>query len=236
MRRMSGWRDTATGLVLLLEEFYLYCTVNKVGKLRLFRNGCQLLICTASPCVLRFRVFLVRLCCIRFSTIPPPSLLTLTGVESSLVSCNLRWPTTKSSANSLQSITFRTDMPYGSQVQQTQIGPCRSAMSVSYARADSTVFSAPCFQQTIHPKSSACQNIMNPSSLPCRIISLQVVYFPVITVLSESRLRITHAISRGDCSLHSEPLIADTVLAKTTFRKSCFTIKRLERPQYYHYQ
>jgi hypothetical protein len=58
----------------------------------------------------------------------------------------------------------------------------------------------------------------------------------MITVLPESRLRLTQAINPGDRGLHSGPFIADTVLAQMTFRKSCFRMKRLERPHYYHYQ
>jgi hypothetical protein len=47
---------------------------------------------------------------------------------------------------------------------------------------------------------------------------------------------MTQAINPGDRGLLSEPFIADTVSAQTTFRKYCFGMKRLERPQYYHYQ
>ena len=57
----------------------------------------------------------------------------------------------------------------------------------------------------------------------------------MITVLPESKLRLTKAIILGDYGLHSEPFIADTVLAQTTFREFCFRVKRLELPQYYHY-
>jgi hypothetical protein len=60
----------------------------------------------------------------------------------------------------------------------------------------------------------------------------------MIIVLPESRLRLTQAIIPGDRGLQSEPFITDSgaVLAQATFRKSCFRMKRLERPQYYHYQ
>ena len=190
--------------------------------------------CTAPPCGSLFNA--TTLSTVRFSTPSHSSPPTLIGVEIFLVSCNPRWPSTTSSANSSQSSILHTDMPNGSQVQQTQIGPCRSATLDLYAKADSTVFSAPCFQQAIHPRSSACQNTINPSSPPCRIMSPQFLLALITTVLPESRLRMTQAIIPGDRILRSELFITNTVLAQTTFRRSCFRMKLLERPQYYRYQ
>jgi hypothetical protein len=37
----------------------------------------------------------------------------------------------------------------------------------------------------------------------------------------------------GNCDSHSEPFIADYVSAQTTFRKSRFSMKGHEEPQYY---
>jgi hypothetical protein len=55
---------------------------------------------------------------------------------------------------------------------------------------------------------------------------------PIITVLPESRLRMTQAIIPGNRGLRSEPFIADIVLVQTIFRKSCLRMKRHELPQY----
>ena len=93
-----------------------------------------------------------------------------------------RWPTTTSSANSLQSSILHTDMLYGGQVQRIRISPCKLAMSVSFTKANSIVFSMPCFQQTIHPTSEACRNIMNPLSPTCRTISTRTLLIAMITV------------------------------------------------------
>ena len=158
------------------------------------------------------------------------------ALRLSLDSCKPGWPTTKFFANNLQLSILRTDMPYGSQDQQIHIGPCRSATLVSYPTADSTVFSAPCFQPTTHPKSSACQSIMNPSSPPYQIMSPQFHLIEITTVLPESRLKMTQAIVLGDRTFfHFEIFIADTVLVQMRFRKSCFRINLLKRPQYVYY-
>ena len=47
---------------------------------------------------------------------------------------------------------------------------------------------------------------------------------------------MTQAIILGELGLHSGSLIADTVLAQTTFPESYFKMKPLELAQYYHYQ
>jgi hypothetical protein len=145
--------------------------------------------------------------CVTSSPAPPPhtpSPTSLSGVESSLdpSSCSLRWPTTTSSVNGLPSNILRTDTHCGSQVQETQIGPCRSAMSVLYAEANSIVFSTLCFQQTTHPTCSACQNTMNPSSLPCWIISIRVLLGTIITVRLGSAWSQTQAIIPGNWDSH----------------------------------
>jgi hypothetical protein len=67
-------------------------------------------------------------------------------------------------------------------------------------------------------------------------MSPQLPSVAIITVLPESGLRLTKDIFLGDRALLSEPFIADAVLAQTTFRKSCFGIKRFELLQYHHYQ
>jgi hypothetical protein len=126
------------------------------------------------------------------------------GIESSLdsSSCSLRWPTTTSFVNGLPSNTLHTDTHCGSQVQETQIGPCRSAMSVLYSEANSIVFSTLCFQQTIHPTYLACQHTMNPSCLPCWIISIRVLLGAIISVRPGSTWSRTQAIIPGNCDLH----------------------------------
>ena len=148
------------------------------------------------------------------------------------------WPTTISSVNGLPSNILGVDTHCGSQVQETQIGPCRSAMSVLYAEADSFVFSTLCFQKTTHPTCSASQNPMNPSSPPCWIISIRVLLGPVITVPPGSAWSWTQAIIPGNChgDLLSESFITDIVSAQTTFGRSRFSMSEHEEPQYYLYQ
>jgi hypothetical protein len=161
------------------------------------------------------------------------------GIESSLDSsrCSLRWPTTISSVNGLPSNILHTDTHCGSQIQEahlTQIGPCRSAMSVLYAEANSIVFSTLYFQKTTHPTCSpACQNPMNPSSLPCRITSIRVLLGAIITVRLGSAWSRTQDIMPGNCYLHSEYFIADIVSARTTFGRSLFSMSGHEELQYY---
>ncbi|KAH9994873.1 ankyrin repeat-containing domain protein [Russula vinacea] len=84
-------------------------------------------------------------------------------------------------------------------------------------RGKFTVFSTPCFQQMIHPTSSACQNIMNLLSPPCRIISTRALWVAIITVLPGLAWILTQAI-----------IPADVVPAQMTFRKSRFSIKGQE--------
>src|SRR5229473_5872421 len=86
-----------------------------------------------------------------------------------------KWLTTTSPANSFHSSTLRLDMHYGSRMQGNQICPYKSVMSVSYAEPNSTVSSTLCFRQTIHPTCSVCQNIMDPLSPVCWIISIMVL-------------------------------------------------------------
>jgi hypothetical protein len=95
------------------------------------------------------------------------------------------------------------------------------------------VFSTPCFQQMIHPTSSACQNIMNLLSPPCRIISTRALWVAIITVLPGLAWILTQAVIPGNCDSHSELFIADVVPAQMTFRKSRFSIKGQEGLQYY---
>jgi hypothetical protein len=99
-----------------------------------------------------------------------------------LGSCDPRWPTAIFSANSLPSNIPCTDMLCGSQVHGTRISLCKLATLVSYAMANSIVFSMLCFQQTIHPTNVACRNIMNHSSPTCRIILTEVLLLAIIIV------------------------------------------------------
>lgn len=58
----------------------------------------------------------------------------------------------------------------------------------------------------------------------------------IIIVLSGSRLGLTQAYMPCERGLRSESFIADIVLDQATYRESCFRMKGLEGPQYYHYQ
>ena len=137
--------------------------------------------------------------------------------------------------NGLPSNILHTDTRCGSQVQKTQIGLCRSAMSDLYAEANSFAFSTLCFQKTTHPTCSACQNTTNPLSLPCWIISIRVLLCPIITVRPGSAWGQTQAINPGNCDSYSESFIADSdiVSARTTFGRSRFSMSGHEEPQYY---
>src|SRR5258708_2197007 len=99
-------------------------------------------------------------------------------------------------------------------------------------KANSIVFSTPCFQQAIHPTSTACQTVMNLLSPAWSIISTQLFLVPVITVRQESAWSLTLDIIPGRCDSHPEPLIADIVSAQTTFPGSPFTVSEHEEPQY----
>ena len=146
-----------------------------------------------------------------------------------------RWPTAIFSANSLPSNILCTDMLCGSQVQGTRISLCKSATLVSYAKANSIVFSTPCYQQTIHPTGAACQNIMNHSSPTCRIILTEVLLIAIIIVRPGSGWSLTQAIILGnfDSRCGPEPFIADFLLAKATFHRSRLSIIGHEEPRYY---
>ena len=100
------------------------------------------------------------------------------------------WRTTTSSARSLRSSFPRTDMLCGSPVPRNchNIAPWTLATLVSHAKADSTVFSMFSFPQTIHPTTSACQNIMSHSNLVCPFIFSAAHSHPAITVRLESTL------------------------------------------------
>ena len=99
-----------------------------------------------------------------------------------LGSCDPPWPTAIFSANSLPSNIHCTDMLCGSQVHRTRISLCKLATLVSYAAANFIVFSTPCFQQTIHPTSTACQIVMNHSFPTFRITLTEVLLLAIIIV------------------------------------------------------
>jgi hypothetical protein len=151
-----------------------------------------------------------------------------------LDSCDPRWPTAIFFANSLPSNILCTDMLCGSQVHGTRISLCKLAMLVSYAEANSIAFSTPCFQQTIHPTSAACQIIMSHLSPICRIILTEVLLIAIIIVRPGSAWSLIQAIILGNFdSRHLEPFVADFLPARATFHRSRFSIIGHEEPQYY---
>src|SRR6266851_5567137 len=78
------------------------------------------------------------------------------------------------------------DMLCGNQTQGGFIALWKSATSATYAKANSTVFSMLCSQQTIHPIArSACQSIMCLLSLTHQNISTFAPSRLVIAVLTE---------------------------------------------------
>src|SRR6266849_5973605 len=89
-------------------------------------------------------------------------------------------------------------MLYGSQVHGTRISLCKLVTLVSYAEANSIVFSMPYFQQMIHPTSAACRNIMNHSSPTCRIILTEVLLLAIIIVRPGSAWSLTQAFILGN--------------------------------------
>ena len=138
-------------------------------------------------------------------------------------------------ANSLQSSILHLDTHCGSRTQGIQIGQCRSAMSVSYAEANFIVFSMPCFQQTTQLKNLGCQNIMNPLSLVCWIISTRALLIPIITVLPGLRWKLIKAIiPLGECDSYFKLLLAeiDIVSVQMTFGRSRFSMEGQEELQY----
>ena len=87
----------------------------------------------------------------------------------------------------------------GSQVQGTQTSLSKLAMLVSYAKANSIVFSTPYFQKTIHlTRSVAFRNIMNHSSPTGRNILTNVFLIPIIIVRPGSAWSVTQAIILGN--------------------------------------
>jgi len=93
-----------------------------------------------------------------------------------------RWHTTTSFEGGLRSSILRTDMLCGSQVRRGCLVPWKSAMSASYAKADSTDFSMPSFPQTIHPIIPAYQNITNHLYPAWPITFFMAYSAPAITV------------------------------------------------------
>ena len=97
-----------------------------------------------------------------------------------------QWPTMIYFANDSHSPSPHMGMPCGIQVQRERTGPWKSATSVSYAGANSTVFSTLCFLRMIHPTNTVCRNIMNHLSPSFQIISTRVLLVVAITVRVES--------------------------------------------------
>src|SRR6266850_2621098 len=97
-----------------------------------------------------------------------------------------QWPTMTSFVNNWRSLSLRMDMPYGTQVQRDWSGPYKSAMSVSYAGANSTAFSTLYSPRTIHLTRLACQSITNRLSLMRQIISTRALLVAPITVQARS--------------------------------------------------
>ena len=94
-----------------------------------------------------------------------------------------QWHTTISFEGGLRSVILRTDMLCGSPVRQGRLVPWKSAMSASYAKADSTDFSMPSFPQTIHLTSStAYQNITSHLYPTCPITFFVANSAPAITI------------------------------------------------------
>ena len=170
--------------------------------------------------------------------IPTDTALSCSPFSFLLDSCDPRqdprWLTAIYFANNLPSNIPCTDTLYGSPVHGTRISLCKLATLVSYAKANSVVFSTPCFQQTIRPTSAACQNIMNHSSPTCRIILRQILLLAIIIVRPGSAWSLTQAIILGNFdSRHPEPFVADFLLARAIFHRSHSSIIGREEPQYY---
>jgi len=128
-------------------------------------------------------------------------------------SCH-RWRITISFANNFRSDILRTDMLCGSRVHQNLITLWKSAMSVTYAAAGSTVFSMLYIPQKINP---TYRRIMNSLLPRVRIISARVLLVPTITVLLEFAWSVNQIfIPLGNCDLLSILFVTDIVSVQMT--------------------
>ncbi len=117
-------------------------------------------------------------------------------------------------ANSFRSDILRMDMLCGSRVHRHPITLWKSVTLVTYAEADSTVFSMLYIPQKINP---TYRRIINSLLPRVQIISSRVRLVPTITVLLELAWSVNQIfIPLGNCDLLSILSVTDIVSVQMT--------------------